>query len=224
MNRIAVVRTWMDTQTRANDRLFQGVEPRQQAKLAPLRLRCSRLSSGLGQIACGEVCAVRLGRQRRPGCRDGQLAAGERRPLGPHALLHPPRQHLEVPAPDRGVHRRVAQLRAQRPHLLRRRHRPERVRGEEADVADRPVHVLQRTLRRRAVELQADVLLHLARPHRRDVGDRELALEHHALDLVAQDDVQRVRELVGVDADRARAHAAVQREQGVVRPLNVVRD
>ena len=66
----------------------------------------------------------------------------------------------------------------------------------------RPVHVLEHAA---CVvgHLDAQELLHARVPRLRQVGEGELARHQLLLQLEAEDDVQRVRDLVGIDPDQA---------------------
>ena len=79
----------------------------------------------------------------------------------------------------------------------------ERVRGEVADRADRPMHVLKHAepvVRR----LDAEVLAHALVPHRGQVLELDRPCDQLLLELEAEDDVQVVRRLVGLDANQRR--------------------
>ena len=89
----------------------------------------------------------------------------------------------------------------------------ERVAREVAEGARRPVDVLQHAVGV-VGDLDAEQPPHAVVPRRRQVGDGERALDQRALELEAHHDVQRVGELVGLDADERRAHA---HDQGVQR-------
>src|SRR2546430_2271494 len=83
---------------------------------------------------------------------------------------------------------------------------PERVGGEVPEVGVRPVDVLQHALddvRR----LDAQVLAELRGERLRQVGRGHGSREQLPLELEAQDDVERVRDLVGIHADQARRDA-----------------
>ena len=82
---------------------------------------------------------------------------------------------------------------------------PERVRREVADAHVRPVHVLEHAVRE-VGWLQSEVLAHLRVEGLRQVAHLEAPGEELALDLEAQDDVQAIRHLVGVDAPERRLH------------------
>ena len=80
----------------------------------------------------------------------------------------------------------------------------ERVAREVAEAAGAPVHVLQ-AAERVGGDLDAEQAPHPLAPRRRQVGDREVALDQRELELEAQDDVQRIGQRIGGDADRASA-------------------
>ena len=79
----------------------------------------------------------------------------------------------------------------------------ERVRGEVADRPDRPVHVLEHAepvVRR----LDAEVLAHALVPHLGQLLELDRPRDQLLLELEAEDDVQVVRRLVGLDANQRR--------------------
>ena len=78
----------------------------------------------------------------------------------------------------------------------------QRVGGEVAKVAARPVGVLQRAVGV-VGNVQAQVLLVLLGPKPRHVPGRCLAAKEQLLNLVAHQDVQRIGQLVGVAANEA---------------------
>mmetsp|Transcript_8164 Transcript_8164/g.19887 ORF Transcript_8164/g.19887 Transcript_8164/m.19887 type:complete len:341 (-) Transcript_8164:592-1614(-) len=84
-------------------------------------------------------------------------------------------------------------------------HGAQRVRREVPERAPGPVDVLQHALLVRSRHYP-EVLLHPRVPHGREVVDGDLAREEVPLDLEPQDHVQRVRHLVGVDADERGLH------------------
>ena len=86
---------------------------------------------------------------------------------------------------------------------LRRDQAAERVAREVAERAARPVHVLQDAAGV-VGDLDAEQPAHAVVPRGGQVGDLERALDQRDLELEAQDDVQRVGERVGRDADQRR--------------------
>src|SRR6516165_12764871 len=97
------------------------------------------------------------------------------------------------------------ELRAQALVELSRDDGAERIGGEVAEGADRPVNVLQAALEviRGA---NAEALLHAGIPGFPQVAHRELTGKQLFLQLVAQHDVERVGELVRVDPDQPALH------------------
>ena len=117
---------------------------------------------------------------------------------------------LAEPALDRG-HFATAQVLLARADLglhrlpqLGRDQAAERVAGEVAEAARAPVHVLQ-AAERVGGNLDAEQAAHPLAPRAGQIPDGELARDQRELELEAQDDMQRVGERVGRDADRARA-------------------
>src|SRR5215211_6474474 len=80
---------------------------------------------------------------------------------------------------------------------------PEGVRREVADRAGRPVRVLQDAARV-VRHLDLEVIPHAAVPLLRELLERERLGEHLLLELEAEDDVEVVRRLVGLDPDERR--------------------
>ena len=91
--------------------------------------------------------------------------------------------------------------------------------GEIADQAAEPMHVLHRAVGIVASGRQAQGLLHPIIPGLGYVGDAQAAAQQRLLHFVAQDDVQRVGEFVGIDADEAAFHPRGAAQQGVRLPL-----
>ena len=100
---------------------------------------------------------------------------------------------------------------------LRRVERSERVGREVADQPGRPVHVLQHAhavVRRNDADERAHALV----PGGRQIVDRQVASHQRELELEAQEDVQVVGDLVGLDADQRRldevggAHELLERD------------
>ena len=89
---------------------------------------------------------------------------------------------------------------------LHREDAPEQVRREVAEVAGRPVAVLEDSLTV-VGHLQPEELLEARIPGLGEVGDREPAGDELALELEAEDHVQPVARLVGVDADERAVRA-----------------
>ena len=80
------------------------------------------------------------------------------------------------------------------------------------------MHVLQHAFEV-VLRLHAEPLFHAGIPGVAQVAHRELAGQQLVLELVTQLDVQRVGELVGIDADRAALHAREVRVEIFFRPL-----
>ena len=120
--------------------------------------------------------------------------------------VEPLAQHLVERAELAGLELRVevGQLLLDDAPDLDRERVPERVGREVAVRRARPVHVLEHAARV-VGHLDAEELPHPRVPRLRQVGERELAGDELLLELEAEDDVQRVGDLVGVDADQARA-------------------
>src|SRR4051794_31997268 len=97
----------------------------------------------------------------------------------------------------------VRQLREHALPDLRRDQVAERVRREVADRAARPVDVLQNSLRV-VGDADPEVVPHPAVPLVRKLLEREVVGQHRLLELEAQDDVEVVRRLVGLDTDEGR--------------------
>src|SRR5690606_21842683 len=85
---------------------------------------------------------------------------------------------------------------------LRRGERAERVGREVAPETAGPMDVLQAPVAH-VLRANADELLHPVVERAGEVPHLEVAADHRTLEPVAQDDVQRVRDLVGVDANEA---------------------
>ncbi len=80
----------------------------------------------------------------------------------------------------------------------------ERVGREVADQPGRPVHVLEHAVGV-VGHLEPEVLPEPRVPRLGQIGDRQPALDQLLLELEAQDDVQAVGRLVGLDPDEATA-------------------
>ena len=106
-----------------------------------------------------------------------------------------PRAQILLARAELGLHR-LPQLRGDQA--------AERVAGEVAEAAGAPVHVLQ-AAERVGGNLDAEQAAHPLAPRAGQVGDGELAVDQRELELEAQDDVQRIGERVGGDADQRRA-------------------
>ena len=91
---------------------------------------------------------------------------------------------------------------------------PERVRREVAEQPGAPVHVLQHALGG-VGHVDAEQPVHALVPRRRQVVDRERALDQRQLELEAQDDVEVVGRLVGVDADQRALDGVDRAVEGV---------
>ena len=85
----------------------------------------------------------------------------------------------------------------------------ERVSREIAPAAARPVNVLEATLGV-VSDGQAQKALHPGVESARQIVDGEGAVDHRALQVVAQQDVGGIGDLVGVNPDEARLHARIE--------------
>src|SRR6476620_5786176 len=86
---------------------------------------------------------------------------------------------------------------------LRRDQVPERIRGEVADRAARPMDILKHAVRV-GRDRDPEVVPHPAVPFVRQLLERKLVCEHRLLELEAQDDVEVVRRFVRLDTDQRR--------------------
>src|SRR5579864_488396 len=118
-------------------------------------------------------------------------------------LAQPVRERLELAAFEQLVE--VADVRLGALPQLHRDDVAERVRREVPEAHVRPVDVLEDAVGEIG-RLQAEVLAHLPIERLGEVADVEPAGEQVSLDLEAEDDVQAVRHLVGVDAPQRRLH------------------
>src|ERR1700680_3348838 len=128
----------------------------------------------------------------------------------------PREQTCELAARKLGVElRHVA---AQTLKQLRSDDRAQDVRREIAERSDCPVNVLQYALR---IVRRFDpyTLLHSGAPCRWQIAYRELPAQEFLLKLVAQHDVQRIGELVGVNSNQAAPHARQMRIDILSLPL-----
>ena len=139
-----------------------------------------------------------------------------RAPTPVHVLAQPAEETAELPCRDLLVEGR--QVGAQALVQLRRDECAQRVRRIIAERADRPVHVLQAAFGI-VGGLETEPLLQTLVPGGRQVADRERAVENPLLELVAQHDVHRIRELVGVHAHGAAPHAGERAVQVARLPL-----
>ena len=124
--------------------------------------------------------------------------------MAPDALAQPGADGLEVTARDDALEVHAAG--AHGVEQLGAVGSAEGVGREVAEVAARPVHVLQ-AAQRVGGHVEAEVALVALVPQAGDVGRAGLAAHEQLLDLVADDDVERVGELVGLGADEARLGA-----------------
>mmetsp|Transcript_1361 Transcript_1361/g.4133 ORF Transcript_1361/g.4133 Transcript_1361/m.4133 type:complete len:475 (-) Transcript_1361:197-1621(-) len=134
------------------------------------------------------------------------------RPHCVHLLAEPLAQRAELAPGNLRLERARAEVGLGGVVDLHRHDRAERVRREVADRAKGPVDVLQAAARI-VGHVYAQVLLHAPHPVGRHLGNLHLAAEERALDVVPQDHVQRVRDLVRLDADAAGRHAVVRAEE-----------
>src|SRR5207302_7053895 len=93
-------------------------------------------------------------------------------------------------------------------------HRAEEIRGEVPDEAGRPVRDLEHAVRV-VGHLDAEVLVHLLRPHLRKVAKVDATVHDVLLDLEAKDHMHAVRDLVRADPDERWLHAVDGRVEAV---------
>src|SRR4029077_10380553 len=151
-----------------------------------------------------QVREIRLRGSRPADDAREQLRRLERTPPAVYPLAQPLAERAELAALELGVE--IAKLVLRTLPELDADPAPERVRGEVAEVRVCPVDVLEH-----AVEdpgrLDAQVVAELRVERLRQVGGSDLPREHLPLELEAEDDVQRIGDLVGVHADQARRDA-----------------
>mmetsp|Transcript_6496 Transcript_6496/g.16828 ORF Transcript_6496/g.16828 Transcript_6496/m.16828 type:complete len:320 (+) Transcript_6496:240-1199(+) len=159
-------------------------------------------------VLAGQVIEVHLRVELAAGDRLQQVVAGciEAANLV-DVLVEPSLEWLKVSSGDVILQRRKAARRLLVD--LARSHGAQRVRGKVAEGPSAPVHVLQAALRVRGRSV-AQVLLHAGVPRLRHLRHLHAPLNERLLDLVANDDVQRVGHLVALRADVARLHDLVQ--------------
>ena len=102
---------------------------------------------------------------------------------------------------DQGFH--AAQVRGKSGGQLRRDEVPQRVGGEIAHAAERPVYVLQYAVAR-LLRLHAEIFVHFGVPEFGRVSHFKFALEQHGLYFKAQHDMQIVSDLVRFYPDQGR--------------------
>jgi hypothetical protein len=158
------------------------------------------------------VLQERLYGQRAAGGFLDQLGEAGLRPLAVHLFAQPAEQRAEVAAADRLQQARDLGLR--RAEQLRRQHGAQRVAREVAEGAAGPVDVLQ-AAQPVVGRNDAEEIPHPLVPGARQVAHGEVARDQRAFEAVAQDDVQRVGRLVGLDADEAALDAAVDAHEVV---------
>ena len=121
-----------------------------------------------------------------------------------HVLVQPGEESAELAGSNLFLDLRA--LRVQRIPELRGNEGAERVGREVSERTYRPVDVLQAPFRVTGwTDPQA--LFHEIVPGLGDAANGELAAEDALLQVVAQHDVQRIGELIGIHADQAAAHA-----------------
>src|SRR5262249_3148129 len=128
-----------------------------------------------------------------------------------HILREPLAHRPELPACELLLD--VAEIGACPIPDLHRDDVPELVRREVADQPDRPVHVLEDAVRI-VRHVDAEVLLHSRIPRRRQIANGQRPGEQLQLELEAQDDVEPIRDLVRIAAERTgpdRIHRADER-------------
>src|SRR5947209_7280388 len=148
-----------------------------------------------------KVREVRLGVEPSAGRPLEQLGRLEAPAPAMDVLAEPLAQLAELARLELRVE--VSELRGRALPELDRDDVPERVRREVAKARARPVDVLEDALDD-VFRLDAEVLLELGVERLRQLGGRDRPREHLPLELEAEDDVERVRHLVGLDARRAR--------------------
>src|SRR5215210_6825707 len=208
--------------TRSCERLSTSSTRRSVRTRVRARIGCSP-SGGLQSSGLrSQVVEVRLRVDLRRA--DGAIERLARRELPPvpvEPLPQPVVERQELTGFELGV--QVGQLPLERAPDLHREHVPERVRGEVAVRGARPVDVLEHSS---CVvgDVDPEEVLHARVPCLRQVGERERARHELLLELEAEDDVKRVRDLVGVDADQSGRDAVDAPVPGVEVDLGQLRE
>mmetsp|Transcript_46773 Transcript_46773/g.101594 ORF Transcript_46773/g.101594 Transcript_46773/m.101594 type:complete len:242 (+) Transcript_46773:326-1051(+) len=125
-----------------------------------------------------------------------------------HLLTQPLAERAELAAADLAPERVRADVGQRRVEELRSDDRAKRVAREVADGSERPVDVLQATLIVRRY-IDAEVRLHSKPPVLRHLINLHVPAEECPLNVVSENDVERICHLVGLDADEAGRDAVV---------------
>jgi hypothetical protein len=168
------------------------------------------------EILALDVAQEGDGRERLARRRLHQLVDRDLGADGVHVGAQPAVEPAELAARDLLV--QVRHVVADAFVQLRGDHGAEGVRGEVAERAHRPLDVLQAAFHV-ARGADPEPLLHAGVPGGWQVLDGEIAGKDALLEVVPQHDVQRVRDLVGVDPDVAAAHAGEMPVDVLVLPL-----